>query len=50
MGLFTRILVAYDGSPGSEQALNLAVQLARYTAAPLDHGTSATICRHDRGG
>lgn len=28
MGLFSRLLVAYDGSPGSERALDMAIQLA----------------------
>jgi nucleotide-binding universal stress UspA family protein len=35
MGLFSRILVAYDGSSGSTQALNTAVQLAGERGATL---------------
>ena len=35
MGLFRRILVAFDGSPGSERALLLAVQLAGEHGAEL---------------
>jgi nucleotide-binding universal stress UspA family protein len=35
MGLFSRILVAYDGSSGSTQALNTAVQLASESGAAL---------------
>ena len=35
MGLFTRILVAYDGSSGSTRALNTAVQLAGERGAAL---------------
>jgi nucleotide-binding universal stress UspA family protein len=35
MGLFRRILVAFDGSPGSERALLLAIQLAGEQGAEL---------------
>jgi nucleotide-binding universal stress UspA family protein len=35
MGLFRRILIAFDGSPGSERALLLAVQLAGEQGAEL---------------
>jgi nucleotide-binding universal stress UspA family protein len=35
MSLFSRILIAYDGSPGSEHALDAAIQLARDQDAHL---------------
>ncbi len=38
MGLFTRILVAYDGSSGSEHALLVAIQLAS------EHRAELVIC------
>ena len=37
MSLFSRILIAYDGSPGSERALDAAIHLAR------EHGASLLV-------
>jgi len=35
MGIFTHILLAYDGSPGSERALTRAARLAGEQGAAL---------------
>lgn len=42
--MFTRILVAYDGSPGSARALDLAADLVR--VVPEAHLTAAAVEEH----